>query len=206
MLDKAVLVLGALEQRPLALADLVKATGISRATAHRLAVALEAHGLVRRDAEGRFALGYRLIELGREAAEAVTLAEVARPALDALRTATGESVQLYVREGDQRVCVAALESPHGLRTIVQLGASLPLAQGSAGKVLREGVDWAESVGEREPGVASVSAAVRDADGTVVGAVSVSGPVDRTTRRPGKRYRAAVEEAAATIEAAAGWSR
>ena len=202
VLDKAVVILAALEVRPLALADLVEATGLSRATAHRLASALEAHGIVRRDDEGRFALGFRLIELGREAAESVRLADVSRPALTWLRDETGESTQLYVRDGERRVCVAALESPHGLRTIVPLGAALPLAVGSAGRVLVDGVDWAESVGEREPGVASVSAAVRDGSG-VVAAVSGSGPVDRTTRHPARRYLDAVEAAARRIERAAG---
>lgn len=207
VLDKAVVVLVALEVQPRSLAELVAETGLSRATAHRLATALEGHGLLRRDSEGRFALGLRLIELGREAAEAMPLTEAAGPALAALREATGESVQLYVRAGDRRVCVAALESPHGLRTIVPLGASLPLDAGSAGRVLAaawsrspEG-GWEASVGEREPGVASVSAPVRDRAGGVVAAVSVSGPVERTGRRPGSRYGAAVVEAAAHVERA-----
>ena len=209
MLDKAVVVLEALAERPLALAELVEATGLSRATAHRLATALEAHGLVRRDGGGRFALGVRLVALGRAAAEAVPLAAAARPALEALREATGESVQLYVRDGDRRVCLAALESPHGLRTIVPLGAALPLDAGSGGRVLSDGwapADdrcWEASVGEREPGVASVSAPVRDADGAVVAAVSVSGPIDRTGRQPGARYGADVVAAATEVEQAAG---
>ena len=209
MLDKAVVVLEALAERPLALAELVEATGLSRATAHRLATALEAHGLVRRDGGGRFALGVRLVALGRAAAEAVPLAAAARPALEALREATGESVQLYVRDGDRRVCLAALESPHGLRTIVPLGAALPLDAGSGGRVLSDGwapADdrcWEASVGEREPGVASVSAPVRDADGAVVAAVSVSGPIDRTGRQLGARYGADVVAAATEVEQAAG---
>ena len=65
VLDKAALVLSALESGPATLAGLVAATGLARPTAHRLAVALEAHGLVRRDDEGRFTLGLRLIGLGR---------------------------------------------------------------------------------------------------------------------------------------------
>lgn len=212
VLDKAVAVLDALADGPLALAELVPATGLSRATAHRLATALEAHGLVRRDAEGRFALGVRLVALGRAAAEGVPLATAARPALEALRDATGESVQLYVRDADRRVCVAALESPHGLRTIVPLGASLPLDVGSGGRVLADGWSpspgrgWAASVGEREPGVASVSAPVRDAEGAVVAAVSVSGPIDRTGRRPGDRYGDDVVAAATAVEQAAGLRR
>ena len=136
-IDKGVRVLGAVEEAgPCTLADLVATTGFSRATAHRLAVALEAHGLLRRTADGRFALGLRLVGLGRAAADGLPLADAAGPALAALREATGESVQLYVRQGDQRVCVASLESPHGLRTIVPMGAALPLDRGSAGRVLR----------------------------------------------------------------------
>jgi DNA-binding IclR family transcriptional regulator len=122
VIDKAVAVLHAVAERPLALAELVDTTGLSRATAHRLARALEQHGLVRRDDDGRFALGVQLIALGRAAADEFSLAESATPALEQLRDETGESVQLYVRDGDQRVCIASLESPHGLRTIVPLGA------------------------------------------------------------------------------------
>jgi DNA-binding IclR family transcriptional regulator len=204
VLDKAVLVLGALEAGPRTLAGLVAETGLSRATAHRLAVALEAHGLVRRDDEGRFSLGLRLIGLGHAAAEAIPGWLDARPALDWLREQTGESVQLFVRDGDERVCVESLEAPHELRTIVPVGARLPLDRGSGGRALRPGGaragGWIESVAERQPGVASVSAPVTDPAGRVVAAVSVSGPVDRTTRTPGRRYGAAVAEAAARISA------
>jgi DNA-binding IclR family transcriptional regulator len=202
VLDKAVAVLAALEPAPRSLNELVAATGLSRATAHRLAVALEAHGLVRRDDDGRFSLGLRLIGLGHAAAEAVPGWLDARPALDRLREQTGESVQLFVRDGDERVCIESLEAPHELRTIVPVGARLPLDRGSGGRALR-GVDtlaWVESVAERQPGVASVSAPVADPSGRVVAAVSVSGPIDRTGRSPGRRYGAAVVEAARTIAA------
>ena len=196
VLDKAVAVLDALESGPLSLNSLVESTGLSRATAHRLASALEVHGFVGRDGEGRFQRGPRLTT--------PTLPEMARPALERLRDTTGESVQLYARRGDQRVCVAALESPHGLRTIVAVGALLPLDRGSAGRVLRDGVDVAESVEERQRGVASVSAAVRGGAGEVVAAVSVSGPIERTTREPGPKYAEAVVAAATEIgEALAG---
>ncbi|MDP1803996.1 MAG: IclR family transcriptional regulator [Acidimicrobiales bacterium] len=194
MLDKAVSVLDAVEGQPRTLATLVEATGLSRATAHRLALALEVHGLLTRDAAGRFALGPRLTGLDLPAR--------ARPALEALRDATGESTQLYVRRGERRLCVLSLESPHGLRTIVPVGMSLPLDVGSAGKVLRgDAGEWAQSVEERERGVASVSAPVRDALGETVAAVSVSGPIERTTREPGGLYAGAVCEAAARVSTA-----
>jgi len=209
VIDKAMTVIGALERGPRTLAQLVEATGLSRATAHRLAVALEAHGLVRRDSEGRFSLGLRLIGLGHAAAEAVPGWLDARPALAWLQEQTGESVQLYVRDGDERVCVESLEAPHELRTIVPIGARMPLDRGSAGRVLlappvaavgAAEPGWVASVAEREPGVASVSAPVADPTGRVVAAVSVSGPIDRITRSPGRRHGVAVVEAAARISA------
>ncbi len=202
VLDKAVAVIGALEASPRSLAELVEVTGLSRPTAHRLAVALEAHGLVRRDDDGRFCLGLRLIALGHEAAEAVPVWASARPALAWLHEQTGESVQLFVLDGDARVCVESIESPRELRTIVPVGARLPLSVGSAGRVLSgEDGPWVASVEEREEGVASVSAPVRDGRGRVVAAVSVSGPLQRLTRGPGQRFGAVVAEAAARAEEA-----
>jgi DNA-binding IclR family transcriptional regulator len=200
VIDKGVLILHALARRPLDLAGLQEATDLPRATAHRLAVALELHGLVRRDPQGRFCLGFEWIRLGQAAEEQFPLAEIARPALTALRDETGESVQLYVADADGRRCVVSLESTHGLRWIVPQGALLPLDRGSAGRVLR-GDDVAESVEEREPGVASVSAAVRDRNRRVIAAVSLSGPIERLSREPRRRFGRAVEAAAQTVSAA-----
>ena len=194
------LILDALESGPLGLAALADVTALPRATAHRLAHALEVHGLVGRDRNGRFELGPRMA--GR------SLVQAAIPVLEHLRDVTGDSAQLFVSRKDGRLCVANIESTYGLRTIVPVGALLPLDKGSAGHVLqsepavlRRG--WAQSVGEREKGVASVSAPVFD-DGVVVAAVSVSGPIDRTSRAPGKRYAREVVAAARRLEEALGW--
>jgi DNA-binding IclR family transcriptional regulator len=209
VLDKVVVVLSALDGVPRALPEIAAATGLNRATAHRLLRALAVHGFTSQSQDTTWTLGPSCLELGRRASAGQPLQDAATPALKRLRDLTGESTQLYVRDGDRRVCVAATESPHGLRTIVALGAVLPLDRGSAGAVLRgDGVvlrrGWAESVGEREAGVASVSAPVMDGDGSVRAAVSVSGPIERTTKSPGRRWAAAVQEAAREIERATGW--
>lgn len=204
VLDKAMAVLGAVAERPRSLAELVEATGLARPTAHRLAVALEVHGLLRRDGEGRFTLGLRLIGLGHAAAEAIPVWTAARPALAWLHGETGESVQLFVRDGAERVCVESLESTRELRTIVPVGARLPLTAGSAARVLlgEVGPDgWTASVAEREEGVASVSAPVHDPQGTIVAAVSVSGPLNRLGEDPGPRFGPLVVAAARRIEEA-----
>ena len=206
VLDKAMYVLRAVAEQPQSLGRLQTATGLPRATAHRLAVALEQHGLLRRDDEGRFDLGPELASLGRVAADRFPIAELARPALESLRATTEESVQLFVREGAHRRCVISLQSPHALRWIVPEGVLFPLDVGSARRVLSgEAADdpWIESVEEREPGVASVSAPIVDASGSIVAAVSASGPIDRFTRSPGERFGRQVAQAAATINAVLG---
>ena len=174
VLDKTVAVLNTLESGPASLAQLVAATGLARPTAHRIAVALERHRLLARDPQGRFVLGPRIAELATAAGEDRLLA-VAQPILVQLRDTTGESAQLYRRQGDWRICVAAAERATGLRDTVPVGSALPMVAGSAAQILlaweepdrlhrglqgakftattlsgvrRRG--WAQSVGEREP--------------------------------------------------------
>lgn len=210
VLDKSVLVLQTVAQQPCNLAELTAATELPRATAHRLAVGLEVHRLLARDATGRWIPGPALRQLAAGAQDVVR--EAALPVLPGLQAATGESVQVYRREGAERICIAAAEPPTGLRNTVPVGTRLPMTAGSAARVLAAfaGPDarnnlpddaayterhlaevrkrgWAQSAGERADGVASVSAPVYDADGQMVAAVSVSGPIDRMGRRPGERW-------------------
>ncbi len=170
-------------------------------------------------------LGPRLRELAL-AAPGDLLLQAAPVVLARLRDITGESAQLYRREGNQRRCIAAAERASGLRDTVPVGSTLSMGAGSAAQILlaweprqaASGVlenaaftpaalsgvrkrGWAQSVAEREPGVASVSAAVHAADGTVVAAISVSGPIERLTRTPGKLHAQAVVAAGAALSRA-----
>lgn len=199
VIDKSMAVIDALAQGPCTTSELVERTGITRATVHRLATALELHGLVRRSADGRFALGYRFVSLARTIDGLAALCDAAAPHLESLSEQSGESAQLYVRDGKDRVCIDVAESAHGLRTIVAVGARLTLERGSAGRALTHADEGlATSVGEREPGVASVSAPILDHQGTVIGAISVSGPIDRMSTDPAQRFGPLVLEAADAV--------
>lgn len=225
VIDKSALLLAALEAGPANLGELAQRTGLARPTTHRLAVALEHHRLVARDSNGRFMVGPWLAELGAVATGDALIA-LAGPVLAKLRDQTGESVQLYRRRDDHRVCLAVAERRTGLRDTVPVGAELTMHAGSAAQVLlawespdviehaladsrftsatlaqvrRRG--WAQSTAEREAGVGSVSAPVWGPEHRVVAAVCISGPLERLTRTPGRTHGAEVAGAADRLSAA-----
>jgi len=227
VLDRSVAVLDAVQGGARTFSAIAKATGLTRPTAHRLIGALEDHGLLFHVGGFGYALGPRLLGLAATAMRELPLRELARPALERLANTTGESAQLFIRDGARRVCVDAVQSEQELRTIVEIGASLPLDRGSAGRVFlawspnstksapgrlaqqiattrRRG--WAESHGEREPGVASVSAPVFGPGQTLVAAVSISGPASRLPPLRAKERAPVVLAAAREIEAALGPER
>ena len=199
VLDKAFVVLNALVTRPLSLSEVVEATGIPRATCHRLLSALEHHGAVRRNDEGLYCIGPTMAGLGRAGTSQFPFLRKAREIATELRDKTGESVQVFMPETDGRRCVISLESPNGLRWIVPEGSLFPIARGSAGRVLSgaklSNGGWIESVEERVKGVASVSAPVIDAAGDVIAALSISGPLERMSRNPGAKFGAMVSRGA-----------
>lgn len=222
VLDRSVLILTTVAAGPCTLAELCERTNLPRATAHRLATALEVHRLVTRTPDGRWTTGPGLTDLTPVTSD--LLADAAAHVLPRLMETTGESVQLYRLTGDTRTCIASLEPPTGLRNTVPVGSRMPLSAGSAAKILvaygpaglaervlpeadfdaEELADvakqgWAESMGERDPALASVSAPVRDGTGEIVAVLSISGPVERLSPSPYAAWGREVLAAAADME-------
>jgi len=116
---------------------------------------------------------------------------VLEPALRELTQASGESAAFYVREGNTRTCIVRVEGPQALRHHARMGEGLPLDKGSPGRVIlafsgepgaeyeairQRGYHW--SIGEREQGVATVSAPVFGMHWRLQGSVCISGPASR----------------------------
>lgn len=216
-LAKAGDILDAVELGPQDLSDLSAITGMPRATCHRIAATLIELRLLDRNLAGEYVIGPRIAELAT-AADADRWRAAALPTLRRLRDQTGESAQLYRRRGESRLCVASVEPQTGLRDTVPEGQLLTMSAGSAAQVLAAWSDapndfeakvlrevrrrgWAHSIGEREEGVASVSAPIKAGD-RVVAAVSISGPSVRLSRQQASRLSphvlAAADEVAATL--------
>ena len=200
--------------RPSSLSDLCEETGLPRATAHRLATALEAHRILTRTADGRWTAGPAL------PGNRDHLIEAATPIMEQLLETTGESIQLYQHTGDTRTCIASKEPSHGLNNVVPVGRQLPLNSGSAARIIAAFEDieipdalysqadvdkarelgYSESIEEREAGLASISAPVLNAAGTLMAVLSISGSAERFRPSPADKYATLLSDAAQRLGA------
>lgn len=215
VLDRAVAIVAAVASGDKSLAELSDATELPRATAHRIATALEVHHVLARNERGEWSLGPALPSY--TGGPSPKLLAAAAPVLRDLVETTGESAQLYQLTGTTRTCIAAEEPESGLHNVVPVGSHLTLTAGSAARVFAafapvdapfDAADleqvrddgFAESVAEREVGLASVSTPVFQPDGALVAVLSVSGPAERLGPSPAAKWGAALKDATARLSA------
>ncbi len=122
-------------EQPVALADLATATGLPKSTASRLISALERRGLVEQDGQrGRLRPGPAILRVAERSMLERNVVELARPTLDVLAEASGETINLAVpaRHGVEHV--AQVDSRHFLGTGQWLGRSVDYHSTAVGKV------------------------------------------------------------------------
>jgi DNA-binding IclR family transcriptional regulator len=137
VLDRAVQLLEAVATTsvPATLKIVSAETGLHPSTAHRILNALAAHGLVARGDDGAWHLGRRLRDLATHVEAEVDLREEARPIMEALRNALGETVNLTVREGDEVVYIDRVISTRMIRVEQVIGSRAPLHVTAVGKLM-----------------------------------------------------------------------
>lgn len=137
VLGKVMVVLHAFgpEDHTLSLAELVRRTGLSKSTVHRLLADLVSVRLLDRDATGGYRLGGHLFELGMRASVERRLQEVAVPFLQDLYERTHETVHLGVLEGTEVVYVSKIGGHRQAATPSRVGGRMPLHCTAIGKVL-----------------------------------------------------------------------
>lgn len=179
--ERALALLSVVTESPMSLTDCARRTALPASTALRLLRTLETAGFATRDARGDYGAGPRMIQLGARAVGQHELTRLARPALDRIVAATGESAYLSVRGvGETALYVAQAEGTHAVRHISWVGRTVATAGLAIGRVLDGDVGDAGYVAERdrqEPDVTAIVAPVRSPGG-VIGALSVLGPTYR----------------------------
>jgi len=188
-------------QNALTLAELSQRTQLYKSTALRLLASLLHNGLVQQRADGRYALGPGVARMHAAYSQSFSMADAVVPALQTLVNATGESAAFHVRQGQARLCLYRVDSPHPVRDHIRAGDLLPIDRGAGARVLNAYAEAADrlpgrrhadvaravrargyfaGVGDRESEVAGISAPVFAANGKLAGAMTLSMPTNRFT--------------------------
>lgn len=189
--DRALTIVATLvaQAEPMTLADIARRTGMYKSTLLRLLNSLERSTLVTRRYDQKYALGQFAFRIGRAFETTYHLKECVVPVMEWLIEQGMESPSFHIWQDEKtRLCLFRIDSKHSTLDRVRAGDLLPLGRGAPGRVLRafrRGLSTDANVplihtsfGERDPSCASVAAPVFGADGVLIGALSLSGPLER----------------------------
>jgi DNA-binding IclR family transcriptional regulator len=194
--DRAFLVLTAVEaaHEPVSLSELSRLTGLYKSTILRLIASLERAALLVQRPDLKYELGPFAFRLGRAFDASHKLKERVIDVLERLVAQGTESASFHVRYDDtQRLCLFRVNSRHSTLDNVKAGDLLPLDRGAPAKAIRyftpltgqpvehEAPLVFTSFGEREPSCAAVSCPVFGAHHQFIGALSLSGPLERYSK-------------------------
>jgi IclR family acetate operon transcriptional repressor len=183
-------------EEAISLTECARRAGLPASTALRLLRTLETVGFVTRGEEGAYGAGPRLIQLGATAIGRHTLARLAKPALNRIVAATGESAYLSVPGAHETALyIALVEGSHSVRHTSWIGRAVSLEGLAVGRVLRDDLPPDGYVAERdrlEPDVTAIVAPIRYRGG-IAGALSVLGPTYRIDGETMARYGQIVAE-------------
>ena len=195
----------------LTLAQFAERTQLYKSTVLRLLASLEHARLVRRQEDGRYALGGEIARLHGLYAASLSLDRLVPPVLRELVAATGESAAYHVRQdqgdGWARLCLYRVDSPHVVRAHVRAGDLLPNDRGSGareaghprGAKERKLYDairaqgYCALVGDRSAELGGISAPVFHADGRLAAALTLTMPAHRYDERHIGPVRAAARQ-------------
>ena len=128
------------EQGTISLEQAATVAGVSRSTAYRLVMTLSEAGLVDRAPTGGYQPGPRAYQWAAKLLDQLDVRAVAAPGLHSLWSETGESVNLALLHDTKLVYVDALESPGLLRTVEEMGTSVPIHAAAIGKAVSAHLD------------------------------------------------------------------
>ncbi|MDY6872492.1 MAG: IclR family transcriptional regulator [Chloroflexota bacterium] len=146
--------------------EAARMTGIPSSTTGRTLASLKELGLLVQDSDTRqYALAGKVLAWAEIYTATVDVRRVAQPFIYDLQRLTGETISLYILEGNERVCVERLESEQNVRMVARVGRYLPLHAGSAGKLFLAFMseDQRESILADVPREAFTDKTITDAD-------------------------------------------
>lgn len=124
------------DQPSMSVIDIQKRVGLSRPTVYRLLHTLSTRGLIHAEGDPqRFKLAHGVMKLSHVWLRGLDVVNVARPILEELRDATGETAAIFRLEEDLGICILECESRHVLAISRGVGSSTKIPGGATGKAM-----------------------------------------------------------------------
>jgi DNA-binding IclR family transcriptional regulator len=136
--DRAIAILQCFtpDQPAMSVIEIQKRVGLSRPTLYRLLQTLAQRDLVQAEGDPqRFRLSHGVMKLSHVWLKGLEVVAIARPVVEGLREATGETAALFREQDDRGICILECESRHVLSISRGVGHSLNLTQGSTGRAM-----------------------------------------------------------------------
>lgn len=212
------------------LGEIAKAVDLSASTTLRLLTTLENKNYIYKNGT-KYYLGIRLAQLGDIVVSNMDICVEAQPLMHELRDKFNESVGIYKKIGDHRMCITRTNGSQTLRSVLTVGSIYPLTRGAAGRVLlaysspEEITDllkkdpftnkkalsqilkdgYTVSQGERDAAVESIAAPIFNSSGEVKYALFLTGPIGRFSETVKEKMIEAICSAAKQLSVRMGYS-
>lgn len=213
-------------QPELGVREIARQLDLHPSTVGRMLTTLTSLEILTQDPDTRrYSMGSKVLKWSTLYMNNMDLRVVARPYMQELNLSTEETISLDIPEGQTRLCIERIESPHKLRWVKQLGERMPFFASASGRALLAFMDpdkrdailaetpfeqltpqtttdlktfrkeleftkkrgYAVSVSERVEGVSCVAAPIFDASDKPIGAVTISGPGTRFSKKKIAEY-------------------
>lgn len=225
------------DKQQMTLTEIAKDVNLTKSTTSRLLHTLEHNDFIEKDAStSKYRLGRQAYFIGHSASASMELKTIAEPVMKRLRDQTNETVNLYIRDDDARVCIQQFESRQSVRHMIKIGQQLPLSVGAGGKMLLSAeassyqqkviaaealaeeqnlkeelalikqLNYSVSIDERETGTAAASAGIYNRSGKLLAALSVSGPSQRFHPENDGKLKDTIQKSAEEISVRLGYKK
>lgn len=207
-IDRGIEILKLLEAGPLGVTELANATALPKTTVHRLLKTFEAHHWVEFNGAKKYQLSWGILPMAKSFLMSLDVRAIAQPYMVAIRDQLQQSVNLFLAQGDYRICIERVAADKPLRHDIKIGTVYPIFKGAAGKIFGAymavfkdtDMSAAESAqirhdgfvvtrGNRVPDAASIAVPIFSFGNKLEAVMTISGPIGDYPEERVKEYLA-----------------
>lgn len=216
-IERGIEILKLLEAGPLGVTELANATALPKATVHRLLKTFEAHHWVEFNRAKKYQLSWGILPMAKSFLASLDVRAIAQPYMVAIRDQLQQSVNLFLAQGDYRICIERVAADKPLRHDIKIGTVYPIFKGAAGKIFGAyladfkdtdmSADESSQIrndgyvvtrGNRIPDAASIAVPIFSFGNKLEAVMTISGPIGDYTEERVKEYLSVIITLGQTI--------